>query len=187
MRDLLENFLRLGLDPAPILGTVATDLTGLFGRVEALWRCICNQPLRNQLLGVASGTPLLQHRIQTVADQLGRSDSTRKSMEAHKQKIDWHIQRLYRIRNSIVHGGYVPEDLTHLASHLATYLWVLLRSILDDFASEDGTRDIRKFFDKHLELYDIVTRRLEGLGTSDPPLFYCVGTNFSMALRYPYG
>ena len=156
MRDLLENFDRLGIATEPILGSISTELHGHLGRVEALWKCICNESLKSQLLGLAAVSPLLQSRIGDNARLFGTARKTRETLATHRQDIHWHVQRLYRVRNAIVHGGETPSDLTHLGSDLATFLWVLLRSILDDFASDSGTKDIGKFFDKHLKIHEMV-------------------------------
>lgn len=155
VRDLEENFQRLGIALNPLM-TQGRDITGQLARLESLWQSVCDESKLQQLVALASTSPLLQSRIRTTANLLGTAGKTNEAVLGHQQDIDWHMQRLYRVRNGIVHGGEVPSDLTHLASHLATYLWVMLRSILDDFASEGGSQDIGKYFDKHLKIYEMV-------------------------------
>ena len=169
IRDLWENMSRLRLDADPILRSIPVESAGPFRKLEALWRGICTPSIRVQLVGLASTSPLLQHRINSVADAMGNCGSIQKSMAAHERELSWHLQRMFRTRNSIVHGGYVPQDLTHIASHLATYLWVILRSMLDEFASDAGTDDMQKFFDKHLQLYEMMYRKLEDSSNGGPP------------------
>ena len=77
---------------------------------------------------------------------------------------------IYRIRNAIVHGGYIPEDLTHLGSHLATYLWTVLRALTDELTKPTGLRDISKFFDKMIMLYGLECEQLEQGGSAEPNL-----------------
>lgn len=168
-RDLLENFQRVQLDINQVLAAATTTLPEPLTKVEALWRSVCGETSRNALLAISERSPLLQERILSLVSLLGNSELTLESMDQHRKDIEWHIQRLYRVRNSIVHGGYVPDDLTHLASHLATYLWVVLRSVLDDFASPNGTKELRPFFDNQVLLYKLISENLHDLGTKEVP------------------
>lgn len=166
IRDLKDNFDRLGIPLAPLV-TSEIELETL----DELWRSICDESSQEQLIARAATSPLLQSRVKLTASMFGSSGNAREAILAHKQDIDWHLQRLYRVRNAIVHGGDVPSDLTHLASHLATYLWVILRSILNDFSSDEGTRDISKFFDKHIKIYEMVLKCLADTAAADDPRF----------------
>lgn len=169
IRDLYENFVRLGVDLADVISPVATDLHGHLGKVEAFWRALCDQRLKGQLVTLANHSPLLSSRTEAIASQYATASSVKEAMEVHNQDIEWHIQRLYRVRNAIVHGGQEPTDLTHLAAHIATYLWAILRSMLDDLASGSDRNDINKFFDKHLWIYKTVIRQAESQDSKLPP------------------
>ncbi|NOS79310.1 MAG: hypothetical protein HOP35_15335 [Nitrospira sp.] len=166
IRDLQENFNRLDVNVGTVINPVSTELYGPLGKLEALLRCISNAQSKVALLDLAGHSPLLISRIEMVEALLGKAGSVVCSMENHRQDVDWHIQRLYRIRNAIVHGGGIPSDLTHLASNLATYLWVILRSLLDDFGLDGGTTDITMFFDKHLKIHEMLLRKIEAGGRS---------------------
>ena len=171
LRDLQENFKRLSINIEDALLQFPAGLGGPWGKVEALFRCIADERGKATLMGLAEPSPLLKCRIQETAAIFGNASAVARSMESHRQDIDWHVQRLYRVRNAIVHGGSAPADLTHLASNLATYLWVILRSLLDDFALSDGTSSVTKFFDKHLKIYEMVSSKLNALGPQAEPPF----------------
>lgn len=157
------------MDLADVISPVATDLHGHLGKVEAFWRALCDQRLKGQLVTLANHSPLLSSRTEAIASQYATASSVKEAMEVHNQDIEWHIQRLYRVRNAIVHGGQEPTDLTHLAAHIATYLWAILRSMLDDLASGSDRNDINKFFDKHLWIYKTVIRQAESQDSKLPP------------------
>jgi hypothetical protein len=168
MRDLYDNFERLKIPVGDVIGVNSTDLSNHLRGSEALWRGLLDSSQHANLLGLASCSPLLEMRLRQIADQFRTGLATKDAMEAHKREIEWHIQRLYRVRNAIVHGGQVPTDLTHLAANLATYLWAVLRSMLDDLSSGPETHDINKFFNKHLWLYERVLSQAQAQGASSP-------------------
>ena len=52
-------------------------------------------------------------------------NSTKKlnsTISAYAQRIKWHIYRMYRTRNAIVHSGDIPDNLKYLGEHLHSYL-----------------------------------------------------------------
>jgi hypothetical protein len=168
--DLRENFLRLHIDLRALLNPQARTSQRQAVSLEDLWRAICAQHKREQLITAASTFPLLQSRIVAIGKLLDTSQATRQTIERYRQDVEWHIQRMYRIRNAIVHGGYIPEDLTHLGSHLATYLWTVLRALTDELTKPTGLRDISKFFDKMMMLYGLECEQLEQGGSTEPNL-----------------
>ena len=38
------------------------------------------------------------------------------------QRLTWHIQRLYRVRNSIIHSGEPEKSMLYLVEHLHSYV-----------------------------------------------------------------
>jgi hypothetical protein len=143
--------------------------------LEKLWKGLTNSSERETLVEAAANSPLLQHRIATLAQRLGTHSAIKQTLETHAQDVSWHVQRLSRVRNAIVHGGSVPEDLTQLAAHLADYLWTILRDLLDELADPNGVRELRKYFEKGSYLYERVFQTLNE--SADNPLPYQVLIN----------
>src|SRR5262249_7838672 len=84
------------------------------------------------------------------------------------QDVLWHLQRMYRLRNAIVHGGELPSDFTQINSHLGTYLWATLRVAIEEFSRPGGIRELRKVFEKYTWLFDNVSRLLQDDPNGDP-------------------
>ena len=77
--------------------------------------------LRNELFEKLNSVPLLRSRIC----QLSSATSTKKlnaTVSGYAQRIKWHMYRMYRTRNAIVHSGDVPNNLKYLGEHLHSYL-----------------------------------------------------------------
>lgn len=77
--------------------------------------------IRNELFEKLSAVPLLRSRIHLLSS----ASSTKKlntMITAYSQRITWHMYRMYRTRNAIVHSGDVPNNLKYLGEHLHSYL-----------------------------------------------------------------
>lgn len=86
---------------------------------------------REQLRSCLSGFPLLQHRIDKFSNCVFKdSKSIYDFLNRHNKKIHWHIMRIYRNRNMIVHNGsYMPyRDL--LVENLHFYVDSLLDTLI---------------------------------------------------------
>jgi hypothetical protein len=169
IRDLYLNCDRLQVPLDDVIADNTTELSNHLGKVEAFWRGLVDNTQRRRIEALAAASPLLVSRIAHTANLFGTGTMTKQTVETHRREIEWHIQRLYRVRNAIVHGGPEPGDLTHLASHLATYLWAVLRSMLDDLSSGPPSNDIDKFFNKHQWIYERVLNRAEAQRAQAPP------------------
>lgn len=163
--------LRDNLDRLKVEWHSAIDIrkTGKTITDQSLWEAVRDPLSRENLLEATRPYPLLQHRLKSIAETFTNPEDIKRSLEHHAMDVEWHIQRMYRIRNAIVHGGVIPEDLTHLVSHLATYLWTTLRFILDEFEDANGVRDIQDFFARTHWLYNRQLTNLDEAKGKEPP------------------
>lgn len=77
--------------------------------------------LRKELLEKMGAFPVLRSRLSL----LNESTTTKKlnaTISAYVQRITWHLYRMYRTRNAIVHSGDIPPNLKYLGEHLHSYL-----------------------------------------------------------------
>lgn len=79
--------------------------------------------------------PLVRNRLFEISG-LNSGKKLQKRILEYGDRISWHIERMYRTRNSIVHSGNMPLFLDSLGQHLHIYLDVLLDAILSHF--EEG-------------------------------------------------
>ncbi|MCM2675490.1 hypothetical protein [Alkalicoccobacillus plakortidis] len=64
---------------------------------------------------------LLDQRLEEISNILLNSESLKKQLEKHFSKISTHVQRLYRVRNHLVHNSHVEKDISLLLNHLHFY------------------------------------------------------------------
>lgn len=77
--------------------------------------------VRRELYEKLSDVPLLRSRI-FLMNSINSTKKLNSTISAYVQRIKWHIYRMYRTRNAIVHSGDVPNNLKYLGEHLHSYL-----------------------------------------------------------------
>ncbi|MCQ2109762.1 MAG: hypothetical protein MJZ05_13500, partial [Fibrobacter sp.] len=74
--------------------------------------------------------PLLRYRVNEVKNLFSSKESLRKELHRMNQRLVWHIRRLYRTRNSIIHSGEDVPYLKDLGEHLHNYIDVFMICVL---------------------------------------------------------
>lgn len=65
---------------------------------------------------------LLEQRFIELSNQLSNSKTYNDLLSNHSNTVSWHLQRLYRARNKLVHAAISEKDLGLLISHLNFYI-----------------------------------------------------------------
>lgn len=74
--------------------------------------------------------PVLRTRMLTLHDDCPKRSDLNRLVSRYAQRITWHLYRLYRTRNAIVHSGKHPNDLKDLGEHLHTYVDSLVLEVI---------------------------------------------------------
>lgn len=90
--------------------------------------------LYNILLQKSEVNSLLKYRTETVHKILNDMDTLKDKVKNHHDRVEWQIQRLYRIRNEIVHSALQNETslimyIEHLYDYLSTYITEIVTCI----------------------------------------------------------
>lgn len=76
--------------------------------------------------------PLLRSRISQLSeDVFKKKKELLTELNRYGQRLIWHIQRLYRVRNSIIHSGEPEKSMVYLVEHLHSYVDEVLLDIID--------------------------------------------------------
>ncbi|WP_206781153.1 hypothetical protein, partial [Bacillus thuringiensis] len=65
---------------------------------------------------------LLKQRLVELSSDLSNSKTYKETISNHFNNLTWHIQRLYRVRNNLVHAAKAEKDINLLIEHLHFYL-----------------------------------------------------------------
>lgn len=90
--------------------------------------------LREIVSSKLSTHPLERYQLWSI-NKLNRAGDLEKELARYGKRVSWHIDRMYRARNSIVHAGQTPSNIKELGEHLHSYLDVLLDEVLAHFRS----------------------------------------------------
>jgi hypothetical protein len=88
--------------------------------------------------------PLLKFRLFILNRGLSNGKEIKKLIENHKQKVEWQIQRIYRVRNLIVHSGKMPPYTNILVENLHNYFDDFLNYIIDNAIKEKRIKTINE-------------------------------------------
>lgn len=62
----------------------------------------------------------------TLSDAAKEKKALLNTSEKYRKRVEWHLSRIYRTRNALVHSGAVPRNIRYLGEHLHFYLDLLM-------------------------------------------------------------
>lgn len=74
-----------------------------------------------KLYSLLSNNPLLRSRIFSIRGEMDCTESIRKMLINHGKKVEWQLQRIYRIRNIVTHLGRDVGGMHIAVIHLHNY------------------------------------------------------------------
>ncbi len=90
--------------------------------------------------------PLLSYRAWRFKNKILKK-GIKNYLDRHRKHLVWHLARIYRARNFIIHEAKYSFVSQTLTSNLRYYLTFSLSFIIDYFASEDiDARNLQEFF-----------------------------------------
>lgn len=136
------------IDPANLPLGLAHQKSVSAHRILRLLTDAEDGPQIRSFLGTVSGHPLLLYRVNKAWDLLHSPKKLHADLTKSAQWLGWHLWRIYRARNLLVHQGVEPECLPQLANHLQQYLsWTLSRLLHGlEFGSDWTGRDSWTFW-----------------------------------------
>ena len=86
--------------------------------------------LREKIYADLKRYPLIRSRISQINSIYKNPKEIEKDLNRFFKRIEWHINRLYRTRNAIIHSGENPNNLKLLTEHLHNYVDEVLVEIM---------------------------------------------------------
>lgn len=101
--------------------------------------------LRDKIYTDLKRYPLIRSRISQINNIYKNPKEIEKDLKRFLKRIEWHINRLYRTRNAIIHSGENPNNLNLLTEHLHNYVdEVLLETMF--FLVNTNLSDVSSIF-----------------------------------------
>lgn len=90
------------------------------------------QSARDELYSKTETFPLLKYRVYSLSEQLHNSKDLKALINRHIQRIKWHLYRIYRARNYIIHDAKENQQMNQeLVINLHSYIDTLLLKVID--------------------------------------------------------
>lgn len=137
-RNYYEDCRRTGVESLDSIIPVEANASGRSAVGETL-AALCDPSRQGALRQATAFHSLLSERTEEITLLLSDSALAAKSFSARRQRLHWHLQRLYRVRNSIVHTGSTDISLSALTAHLQDYVEATLTHVAAIIASEKTT------------------------------------------------
>jgi hypothetical protein len=94
----------------------------------------------------SSSSSLTKYRLSKIKSLVtGNSDKRKDYLKLHENHLNWHIVRLYRLRNELIHDAAIKNNIMQVTSNLRYYLVYTLNQILYYFSQIEGS-DIKSKF-----------------------------------------
>ena len=122
--------------------------------VGQLLRVLQSKSHQEQLWEKCKDHPLLVYRGGKISEWLRDPKMIAAQLELHRQHLEWHLNRLYRIRCCIVHGSPIHFRLGLFAANLEYYLKQLILFVLAAFRDNEHLTHLDELFRRASISYD---------------------------------
>jgi len=119
---------RIFPESSEIIRTVDGDVSN-FCKFVRLVLCPEYKEAQDEIASLFVSHPLLMNRIWYVSELFGSRSKTQQTLRHHRQKVRWHLSRIYHMRNSIMHSAKTLPYLPTLVENLHVYLDTLIKCI----------------------------------------------------------
>lgn len=113
--------------------TVLSEITVGRDEIEKLFAFIALEVYddkRKELYKELEAFPLLRFRIFTLNENFGTKKNLNHMLNEHEKKVRWHLQRIYRARNCIIHDGDDIMNIENLVENLLSYVDIICERII---------------------------------------------------------
>lgn len=104
------------------------------------------EKLREDVFLKLKNYPLIRQKIYSIYILRKDKKEFYSRAKRYAQRVKWHLYRLYRARNSIVHAGKTPLRIQVLGEHLHSYVDSIMFEVTLKFSISTALNDISSIF-----------------------------------------
>jgi hypothetical protein len=161
LRDMLITLKMLKIPWQDAFG----ELTGASGwravDLHSFARLFQNAQHAQAVVSTIKQHPMIKRRCHRISEWLTDPKKTREYLQQQHNRLQWHLDRLYRIRCCIVHGARVRFQLPLFAANLEYYLKQTLLFVLNALYEQPQIADLEGLFQRCQIVHK---RQIERLG-----------------------
>jgi hypothetical protein len=159
LKDLSANFSRCRVRKDELKAAGISEISGSIFNLDELLQALTEEN-RLQILLAACRNPLLEQRVRDVASVFSSPENIRTRLIHHLEDLKWHLQRMYRVRNRIVHSASIGMDLTQLESNLSYYFTTVFNNLIYVAKNSAAPSTIEEIFMKQDAAFDYLYESL---------------------------
>lgn len=106
-----------------------------------------HEEARQRLLERFGDFYLLRNRFYYLMTALATPKKAAAVLDAHWQRVEWQLRRIYRARNTIVHAGVTPSYIDVLIKNLHDYIDITTNTIIGLASDGDKVNTIDQAFE----------------------------------------
>jgi len=174
LRDFIENLNRLKIKYSDNVRRVL-DIDRQFDKKEiGLLYILRNESLKNELYQCIDRSEILKYRLNELAISFNTSHNIFNLVNCNKTIIEWHLARIYRLRNRIVHGAAHNLIIDQLSANLFSYLLEILNEAIYQLPKIAEFNSIDDFILSYSFAYNTWSNILKNDKNSEIPIQYIV-------------
>lgn len=86
---------------------------------------------------------LTKYRLLKLKARMCHKDKTKEYIKKHRNNLEYHITRIYRLRNELIHEAAIKQDMVNVTSNLRFYLVFILNQLIAFLIErKDCTREL---------------------------------------------
>ena len=101
------------------------------------------EKLREEFFEKLRDFPNIRQKIYKIYITKDNKNKMIKISDTYAQRIEWHLHRLYRVRNAIVHAGDTDRNIRVLGEHLHIYCDSVIIELITKLASNDNLSTVK--------------------------------------------
>ena len=120
---------------------------------------------------------LLCYKCAELRNMVVNAGAMRNTIIHHKETLEFHLQRMYRVRNKFVHHAEISGNIEALYKHLLVYSWECIREMA--YVSKTrGIKSLEELYSYFRMNYKISLKCLQDVNS--PILFYNIQNGYLM-------
>lgn len=146
--------------------------------IEAFFGLLQDRDMFQQLADLCKQKyVLLYYKCAEVRNMVINAGAMRNIIIHHRETLEFHLQRMYRVRNKFVHHAEINENIEALYKHLLVYSWECIREMA--YVSKTrGIKSLEELYSYFRMNYKISLKCLQDV--SSPILFKNIKNGYLM-------
>jgi len=134
--------------------------------LSTMLRLLTESEKQDELRGVFSDlekNPLLKNRLFRYWKKFNEPKCALSLLNSHEQRVRWHLQRMYRTRNALIHAGQVGGSTRYLVVNLHSYVDHIFSEVIQKLRGELHHSDLDKIYFEYALSYGVYKNNLASI------------------------